>query len=75
VAAHFGTKENFQAAWDEAVRIVGSFDCETLEARRRFYDEVYGPRRDELSDRWTEEYSPPPKTRKRSGNKDRAQQS
>ncbi len=75
VAARFGTTENFLAAWGEAGRIVGSFDRGTLETRRRFYDEVYRPRRDELSDRWTQQYSPPPKSRKRSGNQDRVPQS
>jgi hypothetical protein len=61
VASRFGTKENFQAAWDEARRIIGSFAQATLESRRGFYEEVYKPRRDELSDAWTQKYSPPPK--------------
>lgn len=61
VASRFGTKENFRAAWAEAVRIVGSFDHATLESRNGFYAEVYRPRRDELSDFWTQKYSPPPK--------------
>jgi hypothetical protein len=61
VGSRFGTKENFRAAWDEATRIVSSFDRATLESRRRFYEEVYKPRRDDLSDTWTREYSPPPK--------------
>lgn len=65
VESRFGTKENFRAAWDEAVRIVESFDRATLESRRGFYEEVYKPRRDELSDSWTQKYSPPPKTRAR----------
>jgi len=67
VASRFGTKENFRAAWEEAVRIVGSFDRPILESRNGFYAEVYKPRRDELSDSWTHRYSPPPKTRPRSG--------
>jgi hypothetical protein len=61
VASRFGAKENFGAAWDEAVRIVSGFDRATLESPRGFYDEVYKPRRDELSDSWTQRYSPPPK--------------
>jgi hypothetical protein len=61
VAARFGTKENFRAAWNEAVRIVGSHARATLESRRAFYEEVYKPRRDELSDLWTQQYSPAPK--------------
>ena len=61
VASRFGTKENFRLAWAEAGRIVGNFDRETLESPERFYSEVYKPRRDELSDSWTQKYSPPPK--------------
>ncbi|MFZ1023573.1 MAG: hypothetical protein WAN87_05510 [Thermoplasmata archaeon] len=64
VASRFGTKENFRAAWDEAMHIVGEFDRATLESRPRFYEEVYKPRRDELSDSWTQRYSPPPKKKK-----------
>ena len=63
VASRFGTKENFRAAWGEATRIIGSFDRATLESRNGFYSEVYRPRRDELSDAWTQKYSPPPKPR------------
>jgi len=61
VVSRFGTKENFRTAWKEAVQIVGTFDRAALESRRRFYDEVYKPRRDELSDSWTQKYSPAPK--------------
>jgi hypothetical protein len=61
VASRFGTQQNFRAAWDEAVQIVGDFDRPTLESPQRFYGEVYKPRRDELSDSWTQRYSPAPK--------------
>lgn len=63
VASRFGTKENFQTAWEEATRIVEGFDRATLESRQRFYEDVYKPRRDELSDLWTQKYSPAPKLR------------
>jgi hypothetical protein len=63
VSSRFGTKQNFQAAWDEATRIVGGFDRATLASPQRFYGEVYKPRRDELSDSWTQKYSPVPKSR------------
>ena len=63
VTSRFGTKENFRAAWDEAVRIVGEVDRATLESRRRFYEEVYKPGRDELSDSWTQKSSPASKRR------------
>jgi hypothetical protein len=60
VASRFGTKENFRAAWEEARRIVGEFPRSTLESQQGFYQDVYKPRRDELSDEWTRKYSPPP---------------
>jgi hypothetical protein len=63
VVARFGTKENFRAAWEEALRTVGNFDRATLESRQRFYGEVYKPRRDDLSDLWTQKYSPPPRSK------------
>jgi hypothetical protein len=59
VTSRFGTPQNFRAAWEEAVKIVGRFDRTTLSSPSRFYAEVYKPRRDELSDSWTEKYSPP----------------
>jgi hypothetical protein len=65
VVARFGTETNFRAAWEEASRIVAGFDRATLESPRGFYGEVYKPRRDELSDSWTQRYSPPPKTKRR----------
>jgi hypothetical protein len=61
VVARFGTQENFAAAWEEARLLVGGFDRAALESRSRFYEEVYRPRRDELSDDWTRRFSPPPK--------------
>jgi hypothetical protein len=61
VASRFGTKENFMAAWKEAMNLVAGFDRSALKSRRGFYEEVYRPKRDELSDRWTERYSPAPK--------------
>jgi hypothetical protein len=64
VAARFGTKENFRAAWDEAIRLVRGFDRTTLESRARFYGDVYQPKRDELSDSWTMSYSPPSKNQR-----------
>jgi hypothetical protein len=61
VASRFGTKQNFRAAWSEAAQIVGEFERGTLASPQRFYGEVYKPRRDELSDSWTQKYSPEPK--------------
>lgn len=59
VASRFGSRENFRAAREEAKRIVGKSDRATLESPQRFYGEVYKPLRDELSDSWTQKYSPP----------------
>jgi len=67
VESRFGASGNFRSAWDEAIRIVGSHDRATLESRQRFYEEVYKPRRDDLSDSWTARYSPAPGPRSRSG--------
>lgn len=62
VIARFGTKENFRAAWEEAERIVATFDRRILESPGEFYSAVYKPRRDALSDEWTRKYSPPRQT-------------
>lgn len=63
VVSRFGTKQNFEAAWDEALRIMAAQSRATLESPRGFYEEVYRPRRDELSDAWTQKYSPPRKAK------------
>ena len=59
IAARFGSKENFRAAWKEAVGIVAGYDRATLESRRQFFDTVYKPRRDALSEGWSRTYAPP----------------
>ena len=74
VTTRFGTKENFELAWTEAVHILENFDRATLESRERFYGEVYRPRRDELSDAWTQKYSPAPKPPQRPANSGRIRQ-
>lgn len=60
IAERFGSKENFRAAWKEASKIVAEYDATTLASRRQFYEDVYKPRRDELSERWSREYGPSP---------------
>jgi hypothetical protein len=65
VEARFGTAKNFHSAWKEALQVTSSTPPAVLQSRRRFYEEVYRPRRDELSDRWTQEYSPAPKVPKK----------
>lgn len=61
IVSRFGNQENFRAAWHEAIGIMSGIDRTILESRRGFYEEVYRPRRDELSDSWTQKYSPGPK--------------
>ena len=50
--------------YDEAMRYcslppvgVDQYDQETLSSRRRFYAEVYKPRRDALVEDWTDKYA------------------
>jgi len=57
VAGRFGSKENFQKAWDEAMQLVGTFERPALESRNRFYGEVYKPRRDALVESWAEKFA------------------
>jgi hypothetical protein len=57
VISRFGTAAHFHEAWSEAERIIAEFDRATLESRRLFFDRVYKPRRDDLSERWTEQYA------------------
>jgi len=56
VAARFGEERAFREAWEEALELVGKFDEGTLRSGRRFYAEVYKPRRDELVAQWTERF-------------------
>jgi hypothetical protein len=51
IAARFG--ESFSKAWRESVKIVHEYPQETLLSQRRFFDEVYKPRRDELASKWS----------------------
>jgi hypothetical protein len=59
IAARFGEEAAFQAAWREAMEIVGRFDPDTLGSPRGFYDEVYRPRRDALVLEWGNRFGPP----------------
>jgi hypothetical protein len=58
IAARFGGKRQFDAAWKEAESIVRASDRRTLESPNAFYAQVYKPRRDALSQKWTEEFVP-----------------
>src|SRR5258708_37458774 len=43
----------YPKAWEQAVQIVEQADRATLESQRKFYEEVYQPRRDELAKAWS----------------------
>jgi hypothetical protein len=43
----------FDKAWEEALKIVSSYDKGVLLSQRYFYEVVYKPRRDELAKKWT----------------------
>jgi hypothetical protein len=51
VAERFG--QAFPQAWQQAVQIVEQTDRATLASRRKFYEEIYKPRRDELAKAWS----------------------
>jgi len=43
----------FPKAWEQALQLVEQADRATLESQRKFYEEVYKPRRDELAKAWS----------------------
>jgi len=56
VAVRFGSDENFQRAWNEAMEAVARFDETTLRSGSLFYSQVYKPVRDELVAKWSQEF-------------------
>lgn len=48
-----GFGKAFPNAWKQALQIVEQADKATLESQRKFYEEVYKPRRDELAKAWS----------------------
>jgi hypothetical protein len=44
----------FPKAWEQALQVVAQTDRATLESQRKFYEEVYKPRRDDLAKAWSE---------------------
>lgn len=52
IESRFGGR--FKEAWEEALRLIESFDRNVLLSQKGFYEEVYKPQRDELAARWTE---------------------
>ncbi len=45
----------FGQAWREALEVVRKVERDALTSRRRFYEEVYKPRRDTLAAQWSEQ--------------------
>jgi hypothetical protein len=43
----------FPKAWEQALQLVEQADRATLASQRKFYEEVYKPRRDELAKAWS----------------------
>jgi len=43
----------FAKAWEQALHIVEHTDRDILESQRKFYEDVYKPRRDELAKEWS----------------------
>ncbi|HYB03260.1 MAG TPA: hypothetical protein VED17_02280 [Nitrososphaerales archaeon] len=57
VVSRFGSRANFEKAWEEALTIMGKYDKETLEYQQEFYERIYKPRRDSLSKEWTDRFA------------------
>ena len=51
IESRFGGR--FEEAWKEALELVRSFDEGVLLSQRGFYEQVYRPRRDAFTKRWT----------------------
>jgi len=57
IVARFGDESSFKEAWDEAQKIVMSYTDDTLKSQHEFFEKVYKPRRDVLSNKWSEEFT------------------
>ncbi len=60
VQSRFHSEVLFKKAWNEAVKIVKTYDETTLKSGSEFFQEVYKPRRDSLSEKWNEMVSSAP---------------
>lgn len=52
IQSRFHSEAFFKSAWNEALEIVKQCDDQTLRSGHEFYEEVYKPRRDSLSEKW-----------------------
>jgi hypothetical protein len=57
VMSRFGDKSNFHQAWQEALEIMKKYDESTLKSQHDFFEEIYKPRRDVLSKKWTNQFA------------------
>jgi len=73
VAVRFGSEQNFERAWEEALATVSDFDEAVLRSGSQFYAQVYKPRRDDLVAKWSKEFLgiAPPAVPARSGRRAR----
>lgn len=55
IASRFG--DGFSEAWNEALDIMKKYGPDTLKSQHEFFEQVYKPRRDVLSKKWTDEYT------------------
>jgi hypothetical protein len=71
IASRFASAQDFDRAWEEAMRIISQFDEAVLGSGGSFYSTIYKPRRDDLVTKWVAEFgpgpAPRPKPRKRVG--------
>jgi hypothetical protein len=54
IQSRFGLDSAFRRAWSQAKEIINEYNDETLKSGRRFFDEVYKPRRDALAAQWND---------------------
>ena len=54
IKSRFKSDSAFKKAWNEAKKIIKEYDENKLRSGRAFYEEIYKPRRDSLSERWNE---------------------
>jgi hypothetical protein len=57
IVSRFGEESNFEQAWREALGIMKKYGDDTLRSQSEFFEQVYKPRRDALSKKWTEEFT------------------
>lgn len=54
IRSRFRSDSAFRRAWSQAEEIIEGYSKDVLRSQRKFYEQVYKPRRDSLSSSWTE---------------------